>query len=130
MWIVRLALKRPYTFVVLAILILILGTLSALRTPTDIFPNINIPVVSIIWSYNGLAPQDMASRIIILQERNLTTTVNDIEHVESQSLNGVAGIKGFFPPGANISNAIAPIAGQSHTQPRPFPAGPTPPSII
>src|SRR5438128_9771012 len=95
MWIVRLALRRPYTFVVLAILILILGTLSALRTPTDIFPNINIPVVSIIWTYNGLAPQDIASRIITLQERNLTTTVNDIEHLESQSLNGVAVIKVF-----------------------------------
>jgi len=130
MWIVRLALKRPYTFVVLAILILILGTLSALRTPTDIFPNINIPVVSIIWSYNGLAPQDMASRIIILQERNLTTTVNDIEHVESQSLNGVAVIKVFFHPGANISTAIAQIAGQSQTQLRQLPAGTTPPLII
>jgi multidrug efflux pump subunit AcrB len=102
MWIVRLALKRPYTFVVLAILILIVGTLSALRTPTDIFPNINIPVVSIIWNYSGLAPSDLASRIITLQERNLTTTVNDIEHLESQSLNGVAVIKVFFHPGANI----------------------------
>jgi AcrB/AcrD/AcrF family len=107
MWIVRLALRRPYTFVVLAILILILGALSALRTPTDIFPNINIPVVSIIWNYNGLAPQDMASRIITLQERNLTTTVNDIEHLESQSLNGVAVIKVFFHPGANISTVAA-----------------------
>src|SRR5436189_1576593 len=116
MWIVRLALRRPYTFVVVAILILILGTLSALRTPTDIFPNINIPVVSIIWNYNGLAPQDMASRIITLQERNLTTIVNDIEHLESQSLNGVAVIKVFFQPGANISTAIAQIAGQSQTQ--------------
>src|SRR5260370_17216542 len=115
MWIVRLALKRPYTFVVLAILILILGTLSALRSPTDIFPNINIPVVSIIWSYNGLAPQDMASRIIILQQRNLTTTVNDIEHMESQSLNGVAVIKDFFHPCAPIITAITHISAQSPT---------------
>jgi len=130
MWIVRLALRRPYTFVVLAILILILGTLSALRTPTDIFPNINIPVVSIIWTYNGLAPQDIASRIISLQERNLTTTVNDIEHLESQSLNGVAVIKVFFHPGANISTAIAQIAGQSQTQLKQLPAGTTAPLII
>ncbi len=130
MWIVRLALRRPYTFVVLAILILILGTLSALRTPTDIFPNINIPVVSIIWTYNGLAPQDIASRIITLQERNLTTTVNDIEHLESQSLNGVAVIKVFFHPGANISTAIAQIAGQSQTQLKQLPAGTTAPLII
>src|SRR5216683_2025690 len=130
MWIVRLALRRPYTFVVLAILILILGTLSALRTPTDIFPNINIPVVSIIWNFTGLAPQDMASRIIVLQERNLTTIVNDIEHVESQSLNGVAVIKVFFHPGANISTAIAQIAGQSQTQLKQLPAGTTPPLII
>src|SRR5712692_3552339 len=130
MWIVRLALRRPYTFVVLAILILILGTLSALRTPTDIFPNINIPVVSIIWNFTGLAPQDMASRIIVLQERNLTTIVNDIEHVESQSLNGVAVIKVFFHPGANISTAIAQIAGQSQTQLKQLPLGTTPPLII
>src|SRR5260370_10259741 len=112
MWIVRLALKRHYTFVVLAILILILGTLSALRTPTDIFPNINIPVVSIIWSYNGLAPQDMASRIIILQEGNLTTTVHDIEHLESQTRNCVDVMKVFFHPGANINAVIADVAVQ------------------
>src|SRR5258708_8831969 len=102
MWIVRLALRRPYTFVVLAVLILILGTLSALRTPTDIFPNINIPVVSIIWNYTGLSPQDMASRIITLQDRNLTTIVNDIEHLESHSFNGCAVIKLFFHPRAHI----------------------------
>src|SRR5438270_5544793 len=130
MWIVRLALRRPYTFVVLAILILIMGALAALRTPTDIFPNINIPVVSIIWNYTGLAPQDMASRIISLQERNLTTTVNDIEHLESQSLNGIAVIKVFFHPGANISTAIAQIAGQSQTQLKQLPLGTTPPLII
>jgi multidrug efflux pump subunit AcrB len=130
MWIVRLALRRPYTFVVLAILILIMGTLAALHTPTDIFPNINIPVVSIIWNYTGLAPTDMANRIISLQERNLTTTVNDIEHLESQSLNGIAVIKVFFHPGANISTAIAQIAGQSQTQLKQLPLGTTPPLII
>src|SRR5712672_3103640 len=130
MWIVRVALKRPYTFVVLAILILILGTLSIFRTPTDIFPNINIPVVSIIWNYTGLSPTEMSNRIITLQERNLTTTVNDIEHIESQSLNGIAVIKVFFHPGVNISMAIAQIAGQSQTQLKQLPAGTTPPLII
>jgi multidrug efflux pump subunit AcrB len=130
MWIVRLALRRPYTFVVLAILILILGTLSALRTPTDIFPNINIPVVSIIWNFTGLAPSEMANRIVTIQERNLTTVVNNIEHIESQSLNGVAVIKVFFHPGADISTAIAQIAGQSQTQLKVLPLGTTPPLII
>src|ERR1700737_2925202 len=130
MWIVKVALSRPYTFVVLAILILILGTLSIFRTPTDIFPNINIPVVSIIWNYVGLSPTEMSNRIITLQERNLTTIVSDIEHLESQSLNGVAVIKVFFHPGVNISMAIAQIAGQSQTQLKQLPAGTTPPLII
>src|SRR6266850_2051603 len=130
MWIVRLALRRPYTFVVMAILILILGSLAALNTPTDVFPNINIPVVSIIWNFTGLAPKDMASRIVILQERNLTTVVNDIEHIESQSLNGVAVIKVFFHPGVNISTALAQIAGSSQTQLKQLPTGTTPPLII
>src|SRR5436189_4528047 len=93
MWIVRLALRRPYTFVVMAILILIMGTLAIFRTPTDIFPNINIPVVSIIWNFNGLVPQDMSDRIVSVTERALTTTVDNIEHVESQSLYGVAVVK-------------------------------------
>jgi len=130
MWIVRVALKRPYTFVVLAILILLLGTLSVFRTPTDIFPNINIPVVSIIWNYTGLSPTEMSNRIITLQERNLTTIVNDIEHIESQSLNGIAVIKVFFHPGVNISMALAQIAGQSQTQLKQLPVGTTPPLII
>src|SRR5258708_1240885 len=130
MWIVRLALRRPYTFVVLAILILVLGTLSALRTPTDIFPNINIPVVSIIWNFTGLAPSEMANRIVVLQERNLTTVVNNIEHIESQSLNGIGVIKVFFHPGADISTAIAQIAGQSQTQLKVMPLGTTPPLVI
>jgi CzcA family heavy metal efflux pump len=115
---------------VLAILILILGTISIFRTPTDIFPNINIPVVSIIWNYTGLSPTEMSNRIITLQERNLTTIVSDIEHIESQSLNGIAVIKVFFHPGVNISMAIAQIAGQSQTQLKQLPAGTTPPLII
>jgi multidrug efflux pump subunit AcrB len=90
MWIVRIALQRPYTFVVLAMLILIMGALAIVRTPTDIFPNINIPVVSIIWTYNGLVPEDMADRIVSITERALTTTVDNIEHIESQSLYGIA----------------------------------------
>src|ERR1700756_1026460 len=130
MWIFRLALRRPYTFLVLAILILIMGTLAALRTPTDIFPNINIPVVSIIWNFTGLSPTDMANRIITLQERNLTTTVNDIEHLESRSVKGVAVIKVFFHPGANISTAIAQIAAQPQTQLKQLPLGTTPPLVI
>src|SRR6267143_714780 len=130
MWIVRVALRRPYTFVVLAILILILGTLSIFLTPTDIFPNINIPFLRIIWNYTGLSPTEMSNRIITLQERNLTTIVSDIEHIESQSLNGIAVIKVFFHPGVNISMAIAQIAGQSQTQLKQLPAGTTPPLII
>ena len=95
MWIVRLALRRPYTFVVVAILILILGVLTIIRTPKDIFPNINIPVVSVIWNYAGLSPEQLSGRIVSLSERAMTTTVNDIEHIESQTLNGVAVIKVF-----------------------------------
>ncbi len=96
MWIVRLALRRPYTFVVMSILIVIMGTLAIFRTPTDIFPNINIPVVSIIWNYNGLVPEDMADRIVSITERALTTTVDNIEHIESQSLYGIAVVKRTF----------------------------------
>src|SRR5260221_10328652 len=90
MWIVRLALRRPYTFVVLALVILILGPLVILRTPTDIFPNINIPVVSVIWNYSGLSAPEMANRIVSGYERGLTTLVNDIEHIESQTLAGIS----------------------------------------
>ena len=90
MWIVRLALRRPYTFIVLAVLIVLLGGFTIVRTPTDIFPAINIPVVSTIWNYTGLPPEDMANRIVANAERNAQTTVNDIEHSESQSLSGIA----------------------------------------
>jgi len=130
MWIVRLALRRPYTFVVVSILILIMGALAIVRTPTDIFPNINIPVVSIIWNYNGLVPQDMSDRIVSITERALTTTVDNIEHIESQSLNGIAVVKVFLQPTANIQQGIAQITAVSQTQLKQLPAGSTPPLIL
>jgi multidrug efflux pump subunit AcrB len=130
MWIVRLALRRPYTFVVMAILIVILGTIAIVRTPTDIFPNINIPVVSIIWTYNGLVPDDMADRIVSVTERALTTTVDNIEHIESQSLYGIAVVKVFLQQTANIEQGIAQITAVSQTQLKQLPAGTTPPLIL
>src|SRR5450755_4009782 len=130
MWIVRLALRRPYTFAVFALLLLILGPLAIMRTPTDIFPNIDIPVVTMIWNYTGLAPQEMANRIVTLSERTLTTTVNDIEHTESQSLNGIAIIKIYFQPGVNIGNAVAQVTAIAQTQLRQLPPGTTPPLVI
>src|ERR1700682_5473378 len=130
MWIVRLALKEPYTIIVLAILIFLFGTLAIVRTPTDIFPNINIPVVSIIWNYNDLEPQERADRIVSITERNLTTTVDNISHLESQSLYGIAVVKVFFQPTVSIDKAIAQITANSQTQLRQLPAGTTPPLII
>src|SRR4030081_839718 len=130
MWIVRLALRRPYTFVVMSILILLMGGLAIVRTPTDIFPTIDIPVVSIIWNYNGLVPQDIADRIVTITERNMTTIVDNIEHVESQSLYGIAVVKVFLQPNASIDRAVAQITASSQTQLRQLPAGTTPPLII
>jgi multidrug efflux pump subunit AcrB len=130
MWIVKIALKRPYTFVVLAILILAMGAVAIFRTPTDIFPNINIPVVSIIWTYNGLVPREMADRIVSITERNLTTVVDNIEHVESQSLYGIAVVKVFLQPNASLDRAIAQITASSQTQLKMLPQGTTPPLII
>jgi multidrug efflux pump subunit AcrB len=130
MWIVRLALRRPYTFVVMSILILIMGGLAIVRTPTDIFPTIDIPVVSIIWTFNGLVPEDMSDRIVSVTERALTTTVDNIEHVESQSLNGIAVVKVFLQPTANIQRGIAQITAVSQTQLRQLPTGTTPPLIL
>src|ERR1700731_300934 len=130
MWIVRLALRRPYTFVVVALLLLILGPIVILRAPTDIFPNINIPVVSIVWNYTGLNPDDMSNRIVFQTERALTTLVDDIAHIESQSLNGVAVVKGFFQPHADITKAIAQVTAISQTQLRQLPPGTTPPLVI
>ena len=130
MWIVALALRRPYTFVVLALLLLILGPIVIFRTPTDIFPNINIPVVSILWNYTGLNSEEMSNRIVTLTERTLTTTVDNIEHIESQSLNGIAVVKVFFQPNANIEKAIAQVTAISQTQLRQLPPGTTPPLVI
>jgi CzcA family heavy metal efflux pump len=130
MWIVALALRRPYTFVVMALLILILSPIVVYRTPTDIFPNIDIPVISIVWNYTGLAPQEMANRITTVTERGLTTLVNDIDHIDSQSLNGVAVVKIFFRPNANIQTALAQVTAISQTGIRFLPPGTTPPLII
>src|SRR6201993_4886205 len=130
MWIVRLALRRPYPFVVMAILILVMGIVLILRTPTDIFPNIDIPVVSIIWNYNGLVPEQMADRIVNITERNLTTVFANIQHIESQSLYGIAVVKVFFQPNASVDRAIAQITASSQTQLRQLPPGTTPPLVI
>jgi len=130
MWIVRLALRRPYTFVVAAILLLILGPVAILRTPTDIFPNIDIPVVSVIWNYTGLSPEEMSNRIVYNYERSLTTTVNDIDHIESQSLSGIAVVKVFFHANVQIANAIAQVTAISQPIVRTLPPGTTPPFII
>jgi CzcA family heavy metal efflux pump len=130
MWIVSLALRRPYTFIVLALVLLILSPIVILRTPTDIFPEINIPVISIVWNYQGLSPQQMSNRITTITERALTTLVNDIDHIESQSLNGIAVVKVFFKPKANIQTAIAQVTAISQTQLRQLPPGTTPPLVI
>ena len=130
MWIVRLALRRPYTFVVLSLLLFILAPVVILRTPTDIFPNIDIPVVSVVWQYTGFSPQDMSDRIVYITERALTTTVNNIEHIESQSMNGIAVVKIFFQPHANLYAGIAQVTAISQTQLKQLPVGTTPPLII
>src|SRR5450755_3674895 len=130
MWIVALALRRPYTFVVMALLIIILSPIVIFRTPTDIFPDINIPVISVVWNYAGLSPQDMANRITTNTERGLTTLVNDIEHIESQSLNGVAVVKIFFRPTANIPTALAQVTAISQTALRFLPPGANAPLVI
>jgi multidrug efflux pump subunit AcrB len=130
MWIVRLALRRPYTFAVFALLILILGGYSIVSMPTDIFPNIDIPVVTVVWNYTGLSAQEMSTRIIFNSERGVTTTVSDVEHIESQSLNGVGIIKIFFQPHVNIGNAVAQVTAICQVQLRQLPPGTTPPFII
>src|ERR1700733_12487493 len=109
MWIVRLALRRPYTFVVMAMLIAVMGAVSIYRMPTDIFPEINIPVVSVVWQFTGMPADEIEQRIILINERVLTTSVNDIEHIESQSLFGVGVIRIYFYPGAKIEAAVAQV---------------------
>ena len=130
MWIVALALRRPYTFVVMALVIILLTPITILRTPVDIFPSIDIPVVSVVWFYTGLSPLDMADRIVANSERGITTTVNDIEHMESQSVYGLGVIKIFFRPGTNVQGAIAQITAIAQTTVRSLPPGTTPPLII
>jgi multidrug efflux pump subunit AcrB len=130
MWIVRLALRRPYTFAVFAFLILILGVFSILSMPTDIFPNIDIPVVTVVWNFSGLSADQMANRVVTNSERGMTTTVNDIEHIESQSLNGIGIIKIFFQPHVNIGSAVAQVTAISQVQLRSLPPGSNPPFII
>ena len=130
MWIVRLALRRPYTFVVLSLMLFILAPVVISRTPTDIFPNIDIPVVSVVWQYSGLSAQDISERIVYITERALTTTVNNIEHIESQSMTGIAVVKIFFQPHASIESAIAQVTAISQTQLKQLPQGTTPPLII
>ena len=130
LWLVRVALKRPYTFVVLALLILIFGPLAALRTPTDIFPDIKIPVVAAVWTYTGLPAEDMSGRIVYFYERSLSTTVNDIEHIESQSLPGFGIVKIFFQPNVDIRTATAQVTSISQTVLKQMPPGITPPVIL
>src|SRR6202011_3230112 len=130
MWIVRLALERPYTFLVMGLLIVALGTLAIVRMPTDIFPEINIPVVSVIWSYGGISPQEMADIVTVRSERTFTTNVNDIEHMESQSLPGLSIIKLFFQPDAKVDAAVAQLGAASQAVLHSMPTGMTPPMIL
>ena len=130
MWIVRLALRRPYTFVVVALLLVMLGVVTVQRMPTDIFPSIDIPVVTVIWSFTGISPDDMEKRVVTVSERAFTTTVNDIEHMESQSMYGVGVIKVFFHPTAKIEMAVAQITSISQALLKVLPPGFSPPLII
>src|SRR5205823_4560110 len=130
MWIVRLALRRPYTFVVMAILIAILGVMAALYTPTDVFPYINIPVAGVIWNYSGMSPDDMAKRVLLISERAMTTTVNSIEHIEATAYNGVGLIRVYLQPGANIDLAISQIVAVNQTILRTLPPGIFPPLVV
>src|SRR2546423_10883677 len=115
MWIVRLALRRPYTFIVMALLIAILGGLSIVTTPTDVFPYINIPVAGVIWNYSGMSPDDMAKRVMLISERAMTTTVNSIEHIDATAYKGVGLIRVSLQHGAIISLAISPIDALNQT---------------
>src|SRR6266853_4602358 len=130
MWIVKLALARPYTFIVFSLVLLLICPVVLLRTPVDIFPSINIPVISVIWTYTGLAPSEMETRIVSIFERSLTTSVNNIEHIESQSLNGVAVIKVFLQPTADINGAISEVIAEAQVGLKQFPPGITPPLVL
>src|SRR6202023_1345805 len=128
--IVVTALKRPYTFVVLAILILLFGAMAVFRTPTDIFPPIKIPVVAVVWTYSGLMPEDMSGRVVYYYERALTTTVSNIEHIESQSLYGRGIVKIYFQPGTDVAAAQAQVTAISQTVLKQMPSGITPPLVV
>ena len=130
MWIVRLALRRPYTFVVLSLLIAILGVIVILRTPTDIFPNVDIPVVTVIWNYNGLSPVEMANRITSNFERAVTTTVDNVEHIESENISSKAIVKIYFQPGANVQTAVSEVTAIAQPAVHSLPVGTLPPFII
>src|SRR6201988_1770707 len=130
MWIVRLALRRPYTFIVMAILIAIGGGLSIVTPPTDIFPYINIPMVGVIWTYNGMSPDDMAKRVLVVSERAMTTTVDGIERIESTAYNGVGLIRVYMQPGTNVDLAVAQITAVCQTLLRTLPPGIFPPLIV
>src|SRR5580692_481020 len=130
MWIVRLALSRTYTFVVVALLIAVLGAVSIYRMSTDIFPNIDIPIVSVVWQYTGMPADEIESRVVFLNERILTASVNDIEHIESQSLSGVGVIRIYFQPGANVAEAEAQVTATCQTLLKLMPPGITPPYIV
>src|ERR1700757_4834791 len=130
MWIVRLALARPYTFIVMALVIVLLTFVVVPRTPTDIFPEINIPVIAQVWTYNGLQPQEMERRITSGVERGITVLVNDVEHIESQSLTGIAVVKIFLQPNANVQSALAQTTAISQTFLRNLPPGTNPPLVI
>src|SRR5277367_4654771 len=130
MWIVRLALRRPYTFVVAAMLIAILGVVTILRMPTDIFPEIEIPVISIVWNYTGISPDEMETRVVGNFERILVSTVSGIEHLESQSLNGIAVTKIFLQPGANVDGAISQTVSSAEASLKSMPPGIFPPLVL
>ena len=130
MWIVRLALRRPYTFIVMACLIVLLGGAAMVTMPVDIFPHIDIPVVSVVWGYTGISPEEMEKRIVTVSERSMTTTVNDIEHIESQSYNGTAIIRIYFQPNVKIDMALAQVSAANQTVLRVLPPGQTPPAVV
>jgi multidrug efflux pump subunit AcrB len=130
MWIVRLALRRPYTFVVMSMAILLLGITAIVTMPVDIFPYIDIPVVSVVWNYSGISPEEMESRILTQFERGMTTIVNDIEHIESQSYYGISVIKVYFHPNVKIEMAVAQITAQANSATRGMPPGIFPPNIL
>src|SRR6476660_3030881 len=127
---VRIALTRPYTFIVLAVLLLLAGPLAILRTPTDIFPEIRIPIIAVVWQYTGLSPDEMSGRVMLQFQRSLTTTVNDIEHIEGTSYTGVGIVKVFFQPGTDIRTANAQVTAIAQTVLKQMPPNMTPPLIL